>query len=140
MFVHIFEISSWFFFFNNLISQISVSLDTNAFAFVNGLYFLCGSHALFTESVSTDFSKIFFFKTGSHSTVLTFKNYFVIVFSVFSFQFSTINDIQTDPKLVLKYNNTPRKLHTKCIDYFKKKIIEFNISFSVYLIIQILSL
>ena len=29
----------------------------------------------------------FFIKNGSHSTIYTFKNYFVTVFSVFSFQF-----------------------------------------------------
>ena len=35
-------------------------------------------------------------KNGSHDTIYTFKNYFVIVFSVFSFQFSAIiNSIQT---------------------------------------------
>ena len=37
-------------------------------------------------------------KNGSHDTIYTFKNYFAIVFSVFSFQFSaTISSIQTDP-------------------------------------------
>ena len=39
-------------------------------------------------------------KNGSHGTIHTFKNYFVTVLSVFSFQFSvsaTINSIQTDP-------------------------------------------
>ena len=33
-------------------------------------------------------------KNGSHDTIHTFKNYFVIVFSVFS----KISGIQTDPK------------------------------------------
>ena len=33
-------------------------------------------------------------KNGSHDTIYTFKNYFAIVFSVFS----KINGIQTDPK------------------------------------------
>ena len=48
------------------------------------------------------FSKIFI-KNGSHGTIHTFKNYFVIVFSVFSF--TVISDFQTDPKsLFLKYN------------------------------------
>ena len=55
----------------------------NAFAFVNGLPFLCGSCALFTGFTSTDFSK-FFFTTGSHGTIHTFKNYFATVFLVFS--------------------------------------------------------
>ena len=33
--------------------------------------------------VSTDFNK-FFFKTGSHGTIHTFKNHFATVFSVFN--------------------------------------------------------
>ena len=38
-------------------------------------------------------------KNRSHDTIYTIKNYFAIVFSVFSFQFSaTISSIQTDPK------------------------------------------
>ena len=45
--------------------------------------FLCGSRALFTGPASTYFSK-FFFKTGSHDIIYTFKIYFVTVFSVFS--------------------------------------------------------
>ena len=43
--------------------------------------FLCGSCALFTRPVSTNFSK-FFFKTGSHGTIYIFKNYFATVFSI----------------------------------------------------------
>ena len=38
-------------------------------------------------------------KNESHDTIYTFKNYFITVFSVFSFQFSistTINSIQTE--------------------------------------------
>ena len=42
------------------------------------------------------------FKIGSHDTNYTFKNYFVIVFSVFNFQFSTISDIQIDPYFLEK--------------------------------------
>ena len=45
--------------------------------------FLCESHALFIGPVNTDFSKINF-KTGSHGTIHTFKNYFVTIFLVFS--------------------------------------------------------
>ena len=45
--------------------------------------FFCGSHALFTGSTNTDFSK-FFFKIGSNGTIHIFKNYFVTVFSIFS--------------------------------------------------------
>ena len=47
------------------------------------------------------FSKIFI-KNGFQGTIHTFKNYFVIVFSVFNF--TVISDFQTDPKLLfLKY-------------------------------------
>ena len=42
----------------------------------------------------TSFSSNFFIKNGSHSTIHTFKNYFVTVFSVFN----KISDIQTHPK------------------------------------------
>ena len=49
------------------------------------LRFLCGFCALFMGPASMGFSK-FFFKTGSHGTIHTFKNYFAIVFSIFSFQ------------------------------------------------------
>ena len=47
------------------------------------VWFFCGSHALFKGLASTDFSK-FNFKTESHDTIHTFKNYFATVFSVFS--------------------------------------------------------
>ena len=47
------------------------------------VWFFCGSHALFKGIASTDFSK-FNFKTKSHDTIHTFKNYFATVFSVFS--------------------------------------------------------
>ena len=47
------------------------------------LHFLCGSRALFMGPASTDFNK-FFFKIGLHGTIHTFKNYFVIMFSVFN--------------------------------------------------------
>ena len=42
-----------------------------------------GSCALFRELASTFFSKILI-KTGFYSTIYTFKNYFVTMFSVFS--------------------------------------------------------
>ena len=47
------------------------------------LHFICESCALFMRPTSTDSSKINF-KTGSHDTIHTFKNYFAIVFLVFS--------------------------------------------------------
>ena len=45
------------------------------------LYFR--SRILFTRLTSMEFSN-FFFKIRSHGTIHTFKNYFAIVFSVFS--------------------------------------------------------
>ena len=42
------------------------------------------SRILFTRFTSTEFSKIFI-KTESHGTIYTFKNYFVIIFSIFNF-------------------------------------------------------
>lgn len=85
----------------------------NAFAFVNGLRFLCGSRALFTGPASTDFSK-FFFKIGSHGTIHTFKNYFSTVFSIFNFQFSAISSIQIDPKIYMK----TKYMHTYVVRIF----------------------
>ena len=45
--------------------------------------FLCGSHVLFIELINMNFSQ-FFFKIEYHSTIYTFKNYFVTVFSIFN--------------------------------------------------------
>ena len=45
--------------------------------------FFSGSHALFIRPASIFFHKNNF-KTGSHGTSHTFKNYFVTVFSVFN--------------------------------------------------------
>ena len=42
-----------------------------------------GSRVLFTAFISTFFNKIFI-KTESHDTIYIFKNYFAIVFSIFS--------------------------------------------------------
>ena len=44
-----------------------------------------GSRALFMGPTNLIFNKIFI-KNGSHNNIHTFKNYFAIVFSVFSFQ------------------------------------------------------
>ena len=54
-------------------------LDTDAFAFVPSLAFLCTIHG----TRKYGFNK-FFFKTRSHSTIHIFKNYFATVFSIFS--------------------------------------------------------
>ena len=47
------------------------------------LLFFCGSYILFMGPTSTDFSK-FFFKTVSHNTIHTFKNYFATIFLIFN--------------------------------------------------------
>ena len=52
-----------------------------------------GSHTLFTGPKNFFFNKTFI-KNGSHGTIHIFKNYFTIMFSIFS----KINGIQTDPK------------------------------------------
>ena len=57
-----------------------------------------GFHALFSGVASTKSGKINF-KIGFYGTIHIFKNYLVIVLSIFSFQFSVISDIQTDPNL-----------------------------------------
>ena len=61
------------------------------------VFFLCRSCALFMGPVSSDFKRKKI-KTKSHSTTHTFKNYFATIFSVFSFQFLGISDIQTELK------------------------------------------
>ena len=50
---------------------------------------------VFMGPVNMEFSK-FCFKTGSHDTIHTFKNYFATIFSAISFQFSIISGIQID--------------------------------------------
>ena len=56
------------------------------------------------EPASTDFSK-FFFKTRSHDTIHTFKNYFVTVFSVFSRK--RYPNIPQYPKPIRSHLNQP---------------------------------
>ena len=67
----------------------------------------CGSHALFTNPQILLFSN-FFIKNESHDTIYTFKNYFAIMFSVFSFQFQQ-NKF---------YPNRPLELLSKVITFF----------------------
>ena len=64
-------------------NTISVSLDCTENVFQCVCILNSGSHTLFTRPTSTEFNKIFI-KTGFHSTIHTFKNYFAIVFSVFN--------------------------------------------------------
>ena len=54
------------------------------FARLSAVHFLDGeSRVLFTAFISTFFIKIFI-KTGSHDIIYLFKNYFAIMFSIFS--------------------------------------------------------
>ena len=75
-------ISSEWLFSVNLVSALCMFLSVAAFF----VWILC------TAFFSIDFNK-FSFKTGSHSTIHIFKNYFATVFLVFSFQFSAIRGI-----------------------------------------------
>ena len=61
----------------------SVSLNCAKNVFQRVCILNSGSHALFTRLTSIEFSKIFI-KIGSQSTIYTFKNYFVTIFSVFN--------------------------------------------------------
>ena len=98
---------------------------------------LCGSHALFMGFASTDFSKIFF-KTGSHDTIHTFKNYFATVFSIFSnkrysnrplvcFKYAQgINDNFLVHVIRLLTLNTYMSLHTYALLLFPDTTIHSN--------------
>ena len=59
-----------------------------------------GSHALFTGPTDLFFNKAFI-KNESHSIIHTFKNYFAIIFSIFSFQ---QNKRYSNAHLVLTHN------------------------------------
>ena len=87
----------------------SVSLDCGRLHVLRVYVFFLRSHALFTGPTSTKSGKINF-KTRSHSTIHTFKNYFATVFSVISFQFSTISGIQIEPQCTL--------VNSSCLDNF----------------------
>ena len=80
-FLSLFDIGTWWW-FEHQQTQVWIALKRKADA---RLHFLCGSRALFTRPASIFFSKNNF-KTGSYDTIHKFKNYFVTVFSVFSFQ------------------------------------------------------
>ena len=73
--------------------------------FSSAVAFFCGSRALFTRPASMDFSKINF-KTKSHDTIHTFKNYFATIFSIFSFQFSIFSN-KRYPNIPLMFDKFP---------------------------------
>ena len=83
------------------------------------LAFFYGSRALFTGPTSTKFSNNNF-KIGSYGTIHTFKNYFAIVFSVFSNK---------------RYPNRPAVYYINFKKLFNKKIIFFCMTFWTYAII-----
>ena len=79
-----------------ILSCFSVSLDSIESGSQLCLAFFWGLIILFIgplNSAKYTFPYIF----ESHSTIHTFKNYFVAVFSIISFSFQQINNIQTDP-------------------------------------------
>ena len=71
-----------FFFFFSRVLENAVTVQWTVRLF-NHEQYIC---ALFTEPQISLFSN-FFIKNGFHGTIHTFKNYFTIMFSVFSFQF-----------------------------------------------------
>ena len=73
---------SFFLFFLRTCTVGPVQEEKNIF-----FCFSNGSRALFTGPTNTLFRKKKNFKTGSYSTIHTFKNYFVIMFLVFIFHF-----------------------------------------------------
>ena len=83
---------------NQLILRLRWSWDSVFELVLPVCIFVSGSRVLFTGPTSTLFSKIFI-NIGSHSTIYTFKNYFITVFSIFSF--SKISSIQMNPKYIL---------------------------------------
>ena len=85
-----------FFLFGKVVAALSECLDMPASTFLLAFGILCGSYVLFTGPTNFFFSKTFI-KNGSHGIIHTFKNYFAIVFSIFSF--SKINSIHTDPEI-----------------------------------------
>ena len=81
--------------FRLTINQRSLRLDCTKIISMHAFGVFSGSCALFTKHTNAFFNKNNF-KTGSHDTIHTFKNYFATIFSIFNFQFSVITSIQTD--------------------------------------------
>ena len=83
------------------------------------MLFFCGFHALFRRLANNFFSKNNF-KIRSYDIIHTFKNYFTTMFSVFSFQFSVISDIQIDPKVSMGFwfDNTSLYKQTLKLRFF----------------------
>ena len=79
----IIKLKTLIFFFFGKPGLLSECLDRVEKCFQLRYAFFSGSHALFIGPASTLFSKKNF-KTESHGTIHTFKNYFVTIFSVFS--------------------------------------------------------
>ena len=93
--------------------------------------------ALFTDPQISFFIN-FFIKNGSYSTIHIFKNYFVTVFSVFSF--NKISSIQTHPKIPSKSStwfdaiahntgllpSTPSVIHISEQNRVRSSLIEFS--------------
>ena len=93
--IYILYIREYFTNFRLTINQRSLRLDCTKIISMHAFGVFSGFYALFTKHTDTFFNKNNF-KTGSHDTIHTFKNYFATIFSIFNFQFSTITSIQTD--------------------------------------------
>ena len=94
------------------------------FNFFSSLYFWLFSTSVgpihYFRDLQTSFFSNFFIKNGSHGTIHTFKNYFVTVFLVFSFQFQQ-NKFYPNGQLIfvsfsLTYS-TPKKIEVN--DFFR---------------------
>ena len=77
-------------------------------------------HALFTDPQISFFIN-FFIKSGSHSTIHLFKNYFATVFSVFNFQFQQNKFYPNRPQVWLLSSMTDITICMSPIDYMEGK-------------------
>ena len=97
-----------FFFFFFLLSRILGRRQTSLFTRQISLFthYSGTVHVLFMGPTSTLLKKI---KNESHNTIHTFKNYFVIVFSVFSFSNNKFNPNGPNIVFILFYFFTQKK-------------------------------
>ena len=82
-----FSTASFFFFFFSACMNSNRTIHAHEFTIQETK---CTVHALFTHCLRDPqpfYSEKIYIKNEPHGTIHTFKNYFVIVFSVFSFQF-----------------------------------------------------
>ena len=103
-----FEFSAFFFFFFSRAGFVDFSTINSAFVHCS-------------QTHKHHFSVTFFIKNGSHGTIYIFKNYFVTVFSGFSFQFQQ-NKFYLNRPLLVFINNF---FYIFLVSQKKKKINNF---------------